>query len=355
MTRVIALIAICIAACSPAKRGDGNGDDGSGALTCPRCSPTRRRSSIAMATRPRARPIRPAPMACARTVAMPPRPITSRSAAITTRSTWMRLRVRRKTLATRCSSRTRRAITVHIDVEWNGQSIDLAQFAKLPTGTGQVADVRAVRSGRAASQPESGRDPVPRVRARRRIPLMPNVDCPVPAAIGTDAQISGTGYGHAFHITTDLPVVAYQMLPYGGGRAAATGASLLLPTSAWSTNYVAVEAYDTAAPPIAVSMGPSMNIVAMEDVTTITMRPKSRGHRRRRTRRRRGEQPYTFIAREGAVRAVHRGGTAVGHRRSRRTNRSACSAAIRSCRSIAAAAITASRCSRRSARSAAST
>ena len=68
---------------------------------------------------------------------------------------------------------------------------------------------------------------------------MPNVACPVPAAIGTDAQISGNGFGKAFHIMTDLPVVAYQMLPYGGGKAAATGASLLLPTSAWGTNYVA--------------------------------------------------------------------------------------------------------------------
>ncbi len=82
-------------------------------------------------------------------------------------------------------------------------------------------------------------------------PALMNVACPVPAAIGTEAQISGTGFGHAFHLTTDLPVVAYQMLPYGGGAAAATGASLLLPTSAWGDNYVAVSAYDAegAAPP----------------------------------------------------------------------------------------------------------
>ena len=60
----------------------------------------------------------------------------------------------------------------------------------------------------------------------------------------TDAQISGNGFGKAFHLTTDLPVVAYQMLPFGGGRAAATGASLLLPTSAWGDSYIAVSAYD---------------------------------------------------------------------------------------------------------------
>ena len=113
---------------------------------------------------------------------------------------------------------------------------------------------------------------------------MPNVACPVPAAIGTDAQISGNGIGKAFHIMTDLPVVAYQMLPYGGGNAAATGASLLLPTSAWGTNYVGVTAYDTltSPPPISIPQGPSMNIVAKEDNTTVTMRPKSAIARRQR-------------------------------------------------------------------------
>ena len=74
-----------------------------------------------------------------------------------------------------------------------------------------------------------------------------------------------------------MPVVAYQMLPYGGGKAAATGASLLIPTSAWGTNYIAVSAYDACRqPPIHdPGDGPSHNIVAQDDNTTVTMRPKS--------------------------------------------------------------------------------
>ena len=163
---------------------------------------------------------------------------------------------------------------VHINVDWNGQSIDLAQFAKLPQGQGQSLTFGAY-------DPAAGLAPgqvaiLFLAYAPGANPLAPNVTCPVPAAIGTDAQISGDGLGHAFHITTDLPVVAYQMLPFGGGRAAATGASLLLPTSAWGTNYVAVTAYDaTSQAPISVPQGPSMNIVAMDDDTHITMRPKS--------------------------------------------------------------------------------
>src|SRR5262249_2290842 len=88
----------------------------------------------------------------------------------------------------------------------------------------------------------------------------------------------GNGVGQAFHITTDRPVVAYQMLPYGGGKAAATGASLLIPSSAWGTNYVAVTAYDApgGAPPIPIQMGPSMHTVAPQDDTPTRIRPKAK-------------------------------------------------------------------------------
>lgn len=165
---------------------------------------------------------------------------------------------------------------VKMTVTWGGSQLNLATFAKLPMGTGQSLmyapydPAVGLAPGKvaiifAAYAPGGGG------------PLMPNVACPVPAAIGTDAQISGTGKGTAFHLQTDLPVVAYQMLPYGGGAAAATGASLLLPTSAWGTNYVAVTAYDPGGtpPPIQVAQGPSFNVVAMEDNTNITIRPKS--------------------------------------------------------------------------------
>lgn len=161
----------------------------------------------------------------------------------------------------------------HMNIQWNGTFIDLATYAKIPQGQGQSLTYAPydVNAGLAPGEVAI----VFLAYAPAGNPLMPNVACPVPAAIGTEAQISGNGIGHGFHITTDMPVVAYQMLPYGGGRAAATGASLLLPTSAWADNYVAVTAYDTEAPPIPFAQGPSLNIVAKEDNTTVTMRPKS--------------------------------------------------------------------------------
>ncbi|MFP6683470.1 MAG: IgGFc-binding protein, partial [Polyangiaceae bacterium] len=90
--------------------------------------------------------------------------------------------------------------------------------------------------------------------------------CPVVPAMG-DAQVTGTGVGNSFRITSDVPVVAYQINPYGGGSTAVTGSSLLLPVSVWDTNYIAANAYNVGAQP------PSMNIIASQDNTTVTMVP----------------------------------------------------------------------------------
>ena len=48
--------------------------------------------------------------------------------------------------------------------------------------------------------------------------------CPAGPAIPLETQIAGTGRGKAFHITSDVPVAAYQMQPFGGGSAAVTAA-----------------------------------------------------------------------------------------------------------------------------------
>ena len=108
----------------------------------------------------------------------------------------------------------------HMNIDFNGSYINLAQYAKIPQGQGQNLTYGAY-------DPSTGLAPgqvaiVFLAYAPAGSPLMGNVKCPVPAAIGTEAQIPGNGIGKAFHIETDMPVVAYQMLPYGGGRAAAT-------------------------------------------------------------------------------------------------------------------------------------
>ncbi len=93
--------------------------------------------------------------------------------------------------------------------------------------------------------------------------------CPAPTAVPGANRI-GTAMASAFHITTDVPVVAYQISPYGGGSVAVTAASLLVPASAWDMNYIAVN----VAPKSSAGGGrPSLNIVARENGTIATINP----------------------------------------------------------------------------------
>jgi hypothetical protein len=160
----------------------------------------------------------------------------------------------------------------HIDVSFAGESIDLTAHAKIPRGSGKSItyedfDLAAgLPPGEVAILFLAGTpDTSPRTDGDFDKP----VACPVPPARNTLAQRHGTGIGQAFHVRTDVPVVAYQMLPYGGGSAAVTGATLLLPTSAWDTNYIATMAYSTTT----ASGKTSMNVVAAEDDTTVTILP----------------------------------------------------------------------------------
>jgi hypothetical protein len=155
----------------------------------------------------------------------------------------------------------------HLGVEfYPGTPLTVASFARIPSGTGAnitftaYDDTTGLMPGDVAILFLSGSS------------TSPNVPCPagVSTAIPMGSLIQGTGQGHSFHITSDVPVVAYQMNPYGGGSAFITGASLLLPTSVWDTNYVAV----TAAPYSSVTMdSPSLNIIAAQDGTTVTLLP----------------------------------------------------------------------------------
>jgi hypothetical protein len=95
--------------------------------------------------------------------------------------------------------------------------------------------------------------------------------CPVPQAIPGGTAVIGSGKGSAWHIKTDVPVSAYDILPYGGARSFLPSAELILPTSAWGTNYVAVVPRNPGAP-----NGPQWGqIVAYQDNTTVQVVPTS--------------------------------------------------------------------------------
>lgn len=94
--------------------------------------------------------------------------------------------------------------------------------------------------------------------------------CPVPDATGASTVIKGSGRGQAFVIASDIPLTAYDILPFGGAESHFPSAELLFPTTVWGTNYVA-----TAAPAGTYeSPGPLwLQIVGSQDGTTVQLRP----------------------------------------------------------------------------------
>ncbi len=150
---------------------------------------------------------------------------------------------------------------VKIEVAFGGQTLPIASFARIPSGQGAGLTY-------AAYDAATGLPPGEVAILFLSQGSFSGVTCPTaPALDDAAASIAGTGIGGSFRITTDRPVVAYEMNPYGGGNAAVTAASLLLPTSAWDTNYIGV----TVTPQDIAN--PSMNIIAAQDNTQVQILP----------------------------------------------------------------------------------
>lgn len=155
---------------------------------------------------------------------------------------------------------------VKIDVDRAGQQFTDTDFIRIPKGQGK--DITYAPYDAASGLPPNE---VAILFLSEGNPPK-NMNCPVPTALKADTAVHGSGLGKAFHIKTSAPVSAYQIFPYGGGAVAATSAALLLPTSAWDGNYVAINAYKQSAVHPKYAM-PSLDIVAQEDDTTVKIKP----------------------------------------------------------------------------------
>ncbi len=151
----------------------------------------------------------------------------------------------------------------HLTVRHGDTQLPVNSFSRIPKGQGQ--DLAFVPYNNVAGLPVGE---VAILFLSRGPGNYPN--CPAGPAIAEETQITGTGRGLAFHITSDVPVAAYQMQPFGGGSGAVTAASLLLPTSVWDDSYIAVNA--GAAGP---SGTPLLTFISRENDTNITLRPKT--------------------------------------------------------------------------------
>ncbi|MBM4374748.1 MAG: IgGFc-binding protein [Deltaproteobacteria bacterium] len=165
------------------------------------------------------------------------------------------------------------AIEVGVEVDYAGAKLDVGKFAYVPKGAGASLTYSPLPSGKIPP----GEVAILFLNRFGFSPLGLNTDCPpgiVPAITAIDAAKHGTGIGHAFHITTSHPVVAYDIYPYGGGQSAMTSATLLLPTTAWGDNYVAVSPNGNGVGFGAFGSLPVLDIVASQDGTVVDIAPK---------------------------------------------------------------------------------
>jgi hypothetical protein len=164
---------------------------------------------------------------------------------------------------------------VTLSVDYAGTTLDASTFAYIPSGSGMGITFAPLAGGMIpagqvailflADLPGSSAGPGLKITCPASV---------TPAITTMDAAIHGTGVGSAFHIGVTAPVAAYDIFPYGGGQSAMTSATLLLPTSAWDTNYVAVTAYGAGLGIGKISEdSPFVEIVAQEDGTMVTINP----------------------------------------------------------------------------------
>lgn len=155
----------------------------------------------------------------------------------------------------------------HITVDRAGSALDVGQFAYVPSGMGSSISYSPY-------DPAGGLPPGQ--VAVLFLAQSPQTQQPCPSSVKTavagDTAVHGTGFGQAFHVATTRPVVAWQFFPYGGASHAMGSATLLLPTSAWGFNYIAVDAYARSQLSVADPGQPSLDIIASED-TVVSLVP----------------------------------------------------------------------------------
>jgi hypothetical protein len=163
---------------------------------------------------------------------------------------------------------------VSLEVDFGGTPLTrYADYMRVPSGNGAATTYAPLQGGNVLAPGEvailflsksSGQEPIDA--------LHPDIECPagVTAAYTTaHASTQGSGVSTAFHIAASRPVIAYDIFPYGGGSAAVTSATLLIPTSAWGTNYIAITPGDS----LPRESIPFVGIVAQADDTHVTVNP----------------------------------------------------------------------------------
>ncbi len=163
-------------------------------------------------------------------------------------------------------------VTVTGDV--SGTKLDLTKYTYLPQGSGLTLKMNAIGQGGSIPPGKVGiiflREGSGGGSGGTACGYGVKVAETDPAASGWTDPASGTSNAaQALRVIASAPVVAYDILPFGGGRSEVTDASLMLPTSTWDNNYIAI----TPRPLGNNTLNPAVAIVSSADGTTVTIKP----------------------------------------------------------------------------------
>jgi hypothetical protein len=161
---------------------------------------------------------------------------------------------------------------VKVTVTRDGQSYDATAFGRI-AAAGQPATAWApipatgIPAGKVAVLFMS-HDPGSVNGTPLTCPVTPAISAPGGTALpGSGSSPNVTGRGKAWHLVTDAPVTAYDILPYGGASSYLPSAELLFPTTAWGTNYFGIV-------PLRGTSSPQWGqVVAKEDGTQVDVLP----------------------------------------------------------------------------------
>ncbi|HTQ42609.1 MAG TPA: IgGFc-binding protein [Polyangiaceae bacterium] len=164
---------------------------------------------------------------------------------------------------------------VGIQIEYGGMTVDASPYAYIPSGQGSSITY-APLSATGGMLPPNQLAIVFLADATAVTGVLLPTACPAgTTALYKTAEASSSATGiinAAFHIITSAPVVAYDIFPYGGSKSYISSASLLIPTSAWDTNYLAIDAYSMNG--ISNTLGqPFIEVTSAHDGTKVTILP----------------------------------------------------------------------------------
>ena len=156
---------------------------------------------------------------------------------------------------------------MNVSLVWKGQTINGNDYAYLPKGSGASITYQKI--------PSTGIPPnsMAIVFLNDYKPGLGTLKCNCPASVqaavsGEDMVIHSTTVGHAMEIKTSVPAVVYDIYPYGGATSYISSATLLLPITAWDTNYIMTTMGEQPS-----AFPPGVDLVAQQDGTQITLLP----------------------------------------------------------------------------------